>query len=81
MSETKEPIPASDLILYQTEDGKIRIQCRFEDERRTNWMRWQLVSLIYKFDWREPVRSSGSFNHDRSTPQPWPRKPVSWVHG
>jgi hypothetical protein len=24
--------PASDLILYQTEDGKIRIQCRFEDE-------------------------------------------------
>ena len=24
--------PASDLILYQTEDGKTRIQCRFEDE-------------------------------------------------
>ena len=24
--------PASDLILYQTEDGKTRIQCRFEDD-------------------------------------------------
>ena len=32
MSETTEPSPASDLILYQTEDGKTRIQCRFEDE-------------------------------------------------
>jgi hypothetical protein len=32
MSETTEPSPASDLILYQSEDGKTRIQCRFEDE-------------------------------------------------
>jgi len=32
MSETTESSPASDLILYQTEDGKTRIQCRFEDE-------------------------------------------------
>jgi hypothetical protein len=32
MSENTEPSPASDLILYQTEDGKTRIQCRFEDE-------------------------------------------------
>lgn len=32
MSEITEPSPASDLILYQTEDGKTRIQCRFKDE-------------------------------------------------
>ncbi|MEI7952532.1 MAG: RhuM family protein [Synechococcaceae cyanobacterium ELA182] len=32
MSETTEPSSASGLILYQTEDGKTRIQCRFEDE-------------------------------------------------
>ena len=32
MSENTEPSSASDLILYQTEDGKTRIQCRFEDE-------------------------------------------------
>lgn len=32
MSEPIEPTPPSDLILYQTEDGKTRIQCRFEEE-------------------------------------------------
>jgi len=32
MNATMEPTPASALILYQTEDGKTRIQCRFEDE-------------------------------------------------
>ena len=32
MNGAMEPTPASDLILYQTEDGKTRIQCRFEDK-------------------------------------------------
>jgi len=32
MSSPGDAIPASDLIFYQTEDGKTRIQCRFEDE-------------------------------------------------
>ena len=32
MSPSSEAVPPSDLILYQTEDGKTRIQCRFEDE-------------------------------------------------
>ena len=32
MREPGDATPASDLILYQTEDGKTRIQCRFEDE-------------------------------------------------
>ncbi|MFM8278423.1 MAG: hypothetical protein ACKN89_15815 [Cyanobium sp.] len=32
MNGAMEPTPASDLILYQTEDGKTRIQCQFEDE-------------------------------------------------
>jgi len=31
-----EPLPQSDLILYQTEDGRTRIQCRFENE--TIWL-------------------------------------------
>jgi hypothetical protein len=30
--EPGDTIPASDLILYQTEDGKTRIQCLFEDD-------------------------------------------------
>ena len=31
-----ETQPQSSLILYQTEDGSTRIQCRFEDE--TVWL-------------------------------------------
>ena len=32
-----DPIaPKAELILYQTEDGRTRIQCRFEDE--TLWL-------------------------------------------
>ena len=27
-----EPLPQSEFILYQTEDGRTRIQCRFDDE-------------------------------------------------
>ena len=27
-----EPRPNSEIILYQTEDGRTRIQCRFENE-------------------------------------------------
>ncbi len=32
MSSPGDANPPSDLILYQTEDGRTRIQCRFEDE-------------------------------------------------
>jgi len=31
-----EPLPNSEIILYQTEDGRTRIQCRFENE--TVWL-------------------------------------------
>lgn len=31
-----EALPQSEIILYQTEDGRTRIQCRFEDE--TLWL-------------------------------------------
>jgi hypothetical protein len=29
---SEEPIPQSEMILYQTEDGRTRVQCRFENE-------------------------------------------------
>ncbi len=38
--------PASDLILYQTEDGKIRIQCRFEDE--SIWLTLAQIAELYQ---------------------------------
>ena len=31
-----EPLPQSEFILYQTEDGRTRIQCRFDNE--TLWL-------------------------------------------
>ena len=31
-----EPLPNSEIILYQTEDGRTRVQCRFENE--TVWL-------------------------------------------
>ena len=46
MSETMEPIPASDLILYQTEDGKTRIQCRFEDE--SIWLTQAQIAELFQ---------------------------------
>ena len=48
MSETTEPSPPSDLILYQTEDGKTRIQCRFEDE--SIWLTQAQIAELYQKD-------------------------------
>jgi hypothetical protein len=38
--------PASDLILYQTEDGKTRIQCRFEDE--SIWLTQAQIAELFQ---------------------------------
>ena len=43
-----EPTPASDLILYQTEDGKTRIQCRFEDG--SIWLTQAQIAELYQKD-------------------------------
>jgi len=48
MSETTEPSPPSDLILYKTEDGKTRIQCRFEDE--SIWLTQAQIAELYQKD-------------------------------
>ena len=63
MSEDREP--ESSLILYQTEDGRTRIQCRFEAD--TIWptnrlaelfqTKWQLVRSTYIFAPKETGRS------------------------
>ena len=46
MSENTEPSPASDLILYQSEDGKTRIQCRFEDE--SLWLTQAQIANLFQ---------------------------------
>lgn len=40
--------PKSDLILYQTEDGRTRIQCRFEDE--TVWLSLNQMADLFQRD-------------------------------
>ena len=41
-----DPQPQSSIILYQTEDGRTRIQCRFENE--TVWMTQALMAELFQ---------------------------------
>lgn len=41
-----EPLPQSDFILYQTEDGRTRVQCRFENE--TVWLTQQQMAELFQ---------------------------------
>jgi hypothetical protein len=45
-----EPLPKSEIILYQTEDGRTRIQCRFENE--TVWLTQKLMAELFQKDVR-----------------------------
>lgn len=41
-----EPLPNSEFILYQTEDGRTRIQCRFENE--TVWLMQKHIADLFQ---------------------------------
>ena len=41
-----EPLPQSEIILYQTEDGRTRIQCRFENE--TLWLTQAQIAELFE---------------------------------
>jgi hypothetical protein len=41
-----DPLPNSEIILYQTEDGRTRIQCRFENE--TVWLTQQHMAELFQ---------------------------------
>ena len=43
---SNEPLPQSEIILYQTEDGRTRIQCRFENE--TIWLTQALIAELFQ---------------------------------
>jgi len=43
---TDKPTTGSELILYQTEDGRTRIRCRFEDE--TVWLSQKLMADLFQ---------------------------------
>ena len=41
-----EPLPQSEIILYQTEDGRTRVQCRFEEE--TLWLTQAQIAELFQ---------------------------------
>jgi len=41
-----EPLPSSEIILYQTEDGRTRVQCRFENE--TLWLTQVQIAELFQ---------------------------------
>jgi len=41
-----EPLPQSEIILYQTEDGRTRVQCRFENE--TLWLTQVQIAELFQ---------------------------------
>ena len=43
---SEEPLPQSEIILYQTEDGRTRIQCRFENE--TLWLTQAQIAELFQ---------------------------------
>jgi hypothetical protein len=45
---SNEPLPQSEIILYQTGDGRTRIQCRFEDE--TVWLSLAQMAELFQRD-------------------------------
>ncbi len=48
MSDSAEQTPVSNLILYQTEDGKTRIECRFQEE--SIWLTQAQIGELYQKD-------------------------------
>lgn len=45
-----DSLPQSSIILYQTEDGRTRIQCHFEDD--TIWLTQKLIAELFQKDVR-----------------------------
>lgn len=46
MPDQKPPIPTGEILLYQTEDGRTRIECRFQDE--TLWLTQQQLAELFQ---------------------------------
>lgn len=60
-----EPLPQSEFILYQTEDGRTRIQCRFENE--TLWLTQVQMRMEADTVWLSLNQLSELFGRDKSS--------------
>lgn len=45
---SNEPVPQSEIILYRTEDGRVRIETRFEGE--TAWLSLNQMAEMFQRD-------------------------------
>ena len=45
LNMSDDAVPQSSIILYQTEDGRTRVQCRFENE--TIWLTQALIAELF----------------------------------
>ena len=50
MTSPTDDTPRGELILYQTQDGRTRVECRFEDE--TIWLTQALMAELFHKDVR-----------------------------
>ena len=50
MNNEEQQAPAGEFILYETEDGRTRIECRFEDQ--TLWLSQAMISELFQKDVR-----------------------------
>ena len=41
-----EPLPQSEIFLYQAEDGRTRVQCRFQDQ--SVWLTQKLMADLFQ---------------------------------
>lgn len=46
MTEQATPMPSGEILLYQTEDGRTRIECRFENE--TLWLSQAMMADLFQ---------------------------------
>jgi hypothetical protein len=44
--DNNQMVPAGEFLVYQTEDGKTRVECRFEQE--TLWLSQALISDLFQ---------------------------------
>jgi hypothetical protein len=60
---SEEPLPHSEFLLYQTEDGRTRIQCRFE--QGSLWLtQAQIAELFESSPWNKTVHLKAIYRGD-----------------
>lgn len=82
MTKPTDDTPTGDLLLYQTEDGRTRIKCRFEGE--TVWLTQALMAELFDIGvgtvnhHLKEIYAEPSFRSQRCNLQ-YPGQSVMWI--